>query len=197
VAARRSWRLIELRTANIALYALIAALGAVYWDTLLWAGREFIGQRLGRISSPRERSMARSAGEMIVLRGPVPEAQALLEESVAVEPASQPVCWLGELHFRARRYGLARQQFERCLRLDPLAGLAYRRMAEILVLEKDAAGARRILERGRDLLRGEIPRTLPRPDPGVASKYNDKAEAVHRAQRDSLRMLERELGRRP
>ncbi len=137
--------------------------------------------------------MYREARKLIRDGKQLERARELLEASIAIDPTSEAVYWLGECHLAAGRREPALHQFYRYIEIDPAELDSYLRAAEILAARDDRGPAREVLERGLGYFSRHRESYRPRLDPDVAMKYNEKAIDVYRHYGYAVARLEAEI----
>lgn len=195
MAGKRSWPLIDLRWVNVLLCGLIGLCVVLWWTELHWAARQLPRYLQGRIGSPVERRLYTRARELVRSGRELDTARALLERSLAIDPHSDAVYWLGEYYWEVGEPDRALEQFRHYLEFDPTRVDAYLRAARILQGQGSEGEARALLERGLDYFVSQREKMVPRPDPEVATRYNRKAVEVYGYYGDSITRLEEALHR--
>jgi tetratricopeptide (TPR) repeat protein len=174
-------------------WAVVILTGVAYRDELRWAADELPRYLEGRIGSPGERKLYRKAKRIIESGGDLNLAREMLQRSIDIDPTSEAVYWMGRCHLSADRDDEALVQFLRYIELDPTKTEAYVRAAAIRAGRGDPAGARAVLEQGVDYFSSHEERFVPRPDPEVGMKYNNKAIDVYRFYGKSIARLRRKI----
>jgi tetratricopeptide (TPR) repeat protein len=195
MAAKRSWPPIDLRWVNVLLCGLIGLCMVLWWSELRWAARQLPRYLQGRIGSPVERRLYSRARELVRAGQDLDTARALLERSIAIDPNSDAVYWLGEYFLAIGEVDHALEQFLRYLEFDPTRVDAYLHTARILQGQGRWNESREVLERGLDYFVSHREKIEPKPDPAVATRYNQKALGVYAYYGDSIARLEEALHR--
>jgi hypothetical protein len=76
----------------------------LYWRELGWAVHAFLKYITGDIGSPKERRLYVRARKFVDKEINIHDAKRLLDESIAIDPNSDAVYWLGENYFAAEQY---------------------------------------------------------------------------------------------
>jgi tetratricopeptide (TPR) repeat protein len=195
MVAKRSWLPIDLRWVNVLLCGLIGLCAVLWWSELHWAAHQLPRYLQGRIGSPVERELYWRAKGLIQSGRDLDTARALLERSIAIDPNSDAVYWLGESFLAVGEVNRALEQFQRYLSFDPTRVDAYLRTAGILEDQGFRRESREVLERGLEYFVSHYDKIEPRPNPEVATKYNRKALGLYAYYGDSVTRLEEALHR--
>jgi tetratricopeptide (TPR) repeat protein len=179
---------------NVVLYAVIACVVAIYWAPLRWAAAHLPRYVQGDVIPAPEEVRLWGEARRILLRGEsIDDAEPLLRRSLAIDPNTEAVYWLGRYHFDKRRDAEALEQFARYLEIEPTHTDSYLKIAAIHVGRDETGLARRILERGIVSFVRQRERYLPVPDPDVADEFNEKSVRTHRGYDRSIATLRRVL----
>ncbi len=180
MAAKAFWRRISVHRVNAVLYLVLLALLVLYWGDLRWAAEELPEYLQGDIGSPVERKLYRRAKKIIESGENLEEARPMLERSLSIDPRCEAGFWLAEYYFARGEFDEAATRFASYVEIDPTRINAYRKGAEALETLGRFDEARRMLVAGRDYFRDHVKQFRPRPYRDVRSKFNEKAERVHR-----------------
>jgi tetratricopeptide (TPR) repeat protein len=123
------------------------------------------------------------------------QARALLLRSSAIDPRSDAVYWMGKYYLAVGEPERALEKFSSYLEFDPTRVDAYLAASRILQERGRRQEARDLLERGSSYFESRREASEPRPDPGVAMRYNRKALEIHAYHDASIVRLEAELER--
>jgi tetratricopeptide (TPR) repeat protein len=189
MAVKRYWPRINLRWVNILLCGLIGLCVVGWGAELRWAAREFPLFLQGRIGSPVERRLYLRAKQLIERGEDLETARSLLLRSIAIDPTSNAVYWMGEYYLATGDEGQALQEFERYLEFDPTRVEAYLQVSRILEGQARWVEAHAILERGLQFFSIRRGLLTPRPDPEAAMKFNEKALGRYRYCGESIDRL--------
>jgi tetratricopeptide (TPR) repeat protein len=195
MAEKRSWPAIDLRWVNVLLCGLIGLCAVLWWAELRWSARELPRYLQGRIGSPVERKLYTRARELVRSGRELDSARVLLERSLAIDPHSDAVYWLGEYYLAVGEPDRALEQFGRYLEFDPTRVDVYLHAARILEGQGRGSESRALLERGLHYFASYREKLEPRPDPEVATRYNRKALDLYGYYGDSIDRLEQALRR--
>jgi len=193
--AKLSWRRTRLFHINVALYLLILLVMILFGRELRWAFNEFPGYWNGTIGSPVERKLYREAKSIIQGNHNMTNAQELLEQSIAIDPHTDAVFWLGEYFLQTHQEDQALEQFNRFLEVDPTEVDAYSKVASILEKKKRYEEARQALQKGILYFESQLTKYRPRINPEVRATYNHKALRVFSQYERAAQRLKIEIHR--
>jgi tetratricopeptide (TPR) repeat protein len=180
------------------LYGLLAALVVLYPRELRWAAVALPWHLAGGFPPQEEQLLASEAVDLIRSGQDLARARDLLAGSLAIDPNSRSRFFLGEaLFLREGDLEAALVEYRRYLKVDRSDLPTVLRIAEILERQGRNAERRSLLERSLSRFRAEGERHRPRPDPGVAPRFNRKAEELHRRYVEGAETLSAQLARAP
>jgi tetratricopeptide (TPR) repeat protein len=182
-----------LRWVNVLLCGAIALCATLWWSELSWAARELPRYLQGRIGGPAERRLSVQGKRLIQAGGDLDTARGLLQRSIAIDPHSDAVYWLGECLLATGDADGALERFQQYIEFDPTRASAYLQAAHILRDRGHPERAHALLERGLRYFVSHRAKLQPRPDPEVSMKFNRKALEVHAYYGESIARLEAEL----
>lgn len=195
MAARPSSRPIRLAHVNLIVWGIVVLLLVTYGRELAWASRALPKYLGGGFPYLRESELLNEAQRVLANEHDLDRGEDLLDRSLAIDPNSVGVFFLGEIHFVRGRLDRAMEQYRRYNRIDPSWLPAYLRMAEVHALEGRSEERRAILQRGIEHYSRVVEDYRPRFDETVLPAYNAKAARVHERYREALETLRRELAR--
>lgn len=178
----------------LAVWALVLVLGVVYGPELRWAARALPLYATGRFPPLRERELAAEALRLADEQGDVEGALALMEASEAIDPNAFPFLQ-AELERRAGRTEAALAHYARATAVDPSDTAAWLRRAGLLQEEGRQQEAIDVLSEGLEALTVDLRLYRPRLDPGVAERFNAKAEDAYRERLRGVAALRAALAR--
>ena len=179
---------------NLALYGLLAVLLALHAREIRWAAHALPRHLAGGFPPQQEQLLTQEAVELIRSGWEVARARQLLARSLEIDPTSRSRFFLGEaLFLREGDLDAALIEYRRYLELDPSDLPSILRVAKILERQGRLQERRSLLERSRSHFRAEAALHRPRPDFGVAPRFNRKAEEAHRRYVEGVAMLSERL----
>jgi tetratricopeptide (TPR) repeat protein len=177
---------------NLAVWALVLALGLAYRGELQWAAERFDAYRRNAGFEPLHEFALRNEALGLLRTGDdLERAGELLERSLAIDPNTDAVALLAEVRLLGGSPEQAYPLYERYSRIDPGNPMPWLRMAELHRAAERPDEARTVLERGIGELRRLVELWQPRPDPEVDAAANARAEEMHERYRAALERLER------
>ena len=178
----------------LAVWALVLLLVVLFAGELRWAAGA-LPAYLGRGFPPlRERLYAAEALRVANEEQDLAAALALMEASEEIDPNAFPFLH-AELERRAGHPEPALELYERANFVDPSDARAWLRRAELLQELGRADEARAVLREGLAWFTRNLRLFRPVPDPGVAPRYNAKAEKTYTELRDAVGRLQAALAR--
>lgn len=187
-------RHIDISKLNMVLFAAIMIIIAAYHGPLLWAVRQLPLYLQGRIDAPLETRQCHEAAGILRRGGDISGALPLLQRSVAVDPNSEALFWLGEYYSRKGEPDRAIRFYSDYRRINPLDGAAFLNLARLYELKGDSDKARAVLEEGLESL-SRCRDYEPVIDGTVSDRYNRKAGQAFKSLVDSDSLLRKELTR--
>ena len=186
---------VRLGHINLAIFALLLVLLAVYGSGLARARDALPAYLTGRPLEPVEVRLEREAVTLLRGQGDVEHAKRLLERAVGIDPNSSAAYVLGDvLKMEGDLEGALGRHLE-YNRIAPWFYPAYLSLAAIYEGQGRRSERLAILERGRTHFDALVERFAPQPDATVDERYNGKAEAVHAYYREATFRIGLELGR--
>jgi tetratricopeptide (TPR) repeat protein len=170
---------VPLLAAAAAVWLAVVVLAVRYGPELRWAADALPDYLQDSIGAPVERALYRAAAERVSDDRDLEEARLRLERSIAIDPYSEAVYWLGECDLRLGRVDDALEHFRRYVEIDPTELDAWRRIARIHERRGRTDDAVATLERARDVFERAAAEAEPHPDPTVEDRFNEKAVEVH------------------
>ncbi|MGI9590633.1 MAG: tetratricopeptide repeat protein [Myxococcota bacterium] len=178
----------------LAVWVLVLLLGVLFAGELRWAAGA-LPAYLGHGFPPlRERQYAAEALRLANEEQDLAAALALMEASAAIDPTAFPLLH-AELERRAGRADAALALYERANFVDPSDARAWLGRAELLQELGRTDEARAVLREGLAWFSRNLRMFRPVPDPGVAPRYNAKAERTYTELRNGVGRLQAALAR--
>jgi len=175
---------------NVALYSLLLLLVVVYRGQLAWALRALPDLYSLEFETQPEVVLYYEGERRLIEDRDATGSRAALEESLAIDPYSDAVFFMGETYLMEREYEAALAAYRKFNRIDPSHLPSYLRMAELLALLGREAERGTLLDRAVAHYTRTVELYRPQPDPSVPAVYNEKAAEVHRGHVEALRTLE-------
>jgi len=185
-----------LRWINLALFAGIVLVTAVYRSELGWAARHLPAYVFGVIEGPPERRLYRDAAALIEGNDwEQQRAEELLARSLEIDPYGEAAYWRAELLFETGRLDEAIEQFRAFIDFDPTRLRAYLRLSAIYEGRSQYDEALRVVAEGLAHFAGQVDSLEPVSVAGVPERSNRKAVRLHEDYRLAVGVLERERER--
>ena len=166
---------IRLFHINIALYAIILGVMVLQWDNLTWAWHVIPKYVDGRIPSPEERKLYRSARRAILRNGDLSGVEDKLQASMKIDPNCEAPYWLAEYFFMTRQDDTALKQFQAYIKIDQTKIEPYLKVSAILERKGRIDEARKVLRSGLMFFEKMVKVYVPYNYSDVRDKYNEKA----------------------
>jgi len=163
----------------VLVWLIVLALGLGYRHELTWALDQIPGYWSGEFDDPPERAMLWEALELRAQDDEDPRIDALLEQSVAIDPRGEAAYWIARRLYDEGRNEEALAAFEAYLQTNPTRVGAWHRLARIHADAGRIDEARETLERGISFFESRAEDYEPRPDPRVGYAFNEKAAEMH------------------